>query len=136
MPRRRVSDRSDGDGDYVDLFTSREWVILQDRLCLSMRESQILQGVISDCKESTIASQLDISPHTVRTHVERLYRKLYVTSRSALLVRVFSEYLKYLRSGGHCAVPTNSDDGNTSVQPLSVQTRTHHAMTGKLNNTR
>jgi DNA-binding CsgD family transcriptional regulator len=75
------------------LFSENIWRVLAGSLKLSQRESQILPAVFDDQNESTIAVSLGISPHTVHTHLERLYRKLGVTSRVSLVTRVFVEYL-------------------------------------------
>jgi DNA-binding CsgD family transcriptional regulator len=69
------------------------WFAVAAALRLSGRESEILQAVFDDQKESCIAANLGISPHTVHSHLERLYRKLKVSSRVALVIRVFSAYL-------------------------------------------
>jgi DNA-binding CsgD family transcriptional regulator len=60
---------------------------------LSLREAQIVLAMFDDQKESAMASDLGISPHTVHTHIDRLYRKLSVSSRVALVLRIFVEYL-------------------------------------------
>jgi DNA-binding CsgD family transcriptional regulator len=52
-----------------------------------------MQAVFDDQKETAIAANLGISTHTVHTHLERLYRKLRVSSRVSLVVRVVAEYL-------------------------------------------
>jgi len=75
------------------LFSAEIWQRLSCSLELSQRECDILQAVFEDQKESCIASNLGISSHTVHTHLERVYRKLHVSSRVALVIRVFSEYL-------------------------------------------
>jgi DNA-binding CsgD family transcriptional regulator len=67
--------------------------VLSDRLHLSRREGQIVSRILSACKEPDIARELGISPHTLRTHVERLYRKLHVVSRMELAVRLYESYL-------------------------------------------
>ncbi len=67
-------------------------------LGLSPRELQILQGLFDDRTEAGIAYDLHISPHTVHTHVERLYHKLGVGSHCALAVRMIAEY-RALRPG-------------------------------------
>lgn len=79
------------------LFSDAEWDAIRAELNLSPRESQILCGVFDDLSESGIASKLGISVHTVHTYFERLYRKVGVSSRPALLVRVFETYLDLLR---------------------------------------
>lgn len=75
------------------------WRRIADVLRLSRRESEILQAVFDDQKESTIAVNLGISAHTVHTHLERLYRKLSVSSRVALVVRVVGVCLPPSTSG-------------------------------------
>lgn len=82
------------------VFSEDIWRDLARALKLSQRESEILQAVFDDHKESLIANNLGISSHTVHTHLERLYRKLGVSSRVTLVSRVFIEYL-YLQDGRH-----------------------------------
>lgn len=65
-----------------------KWNAVSESLSLSPREVQIIQGIFADDKESTIAHQLGISPHTVHTYVERVYRKLAVNSRVQVVLRV------------------------------------------------
>jgi DNA-binding CsgD family transcriptional regulator len=82
------------------VFSDDLWRDLAHSLKLSQRESEILQAVFDDHKESRIADNLGISSHTVHTHFERLYRKLGVSSRVTLVWRVFVEYLS-LQDGRH-----------------------------------
>lgn len=70
------------------------WDRLAASLQLSERELHVLKGVFDDRTEAAIALELSISAHTVHTHLERLYRKLGISSRCALVVRVFEEYLR------------------------------------------
>lgn len=81
------------------VLTEQEWANLATALCLSPRELQIVGCVFDDLKDGAIAERLRISTHTVRTHFERLYRKLEVSSRSALVVRVFMECISLVRTG-------------------------------------
>lgn len=76
------------------IFSDDLWRDLALALKLSQRELEIVQAVFDDHKESLIASNLGISSHTVHTHLERLYRKLEISSRVALVSRVFIEYLR------------------------------------------
>ncbi len=75
------------------IFSDETWQRVTSVLTLSVRESEILQAVFEDQKESCIAANLGISSHTVHTHLERIYRKLHVSSRVELVLRVFAEYL-------------------------------------------
>ena len=43
--------------------------------------------------EESIGRQLEISSHTVHAHINRLYSKLQVKSRSELIVHVFLTYV-------------------------------------------
>lgn len=76
------------------LFAEREWRRIAESLCVSPRELQIIQGVFNDMKESAIAGRLGISPHTVHTYLERIYRKLVVNSRVQMVVRVVTEHFR------------------------------------------
>ena len=81
------------------LLDDEEWRVLSDALGLSSRELQLIHGVLGGQRDSSIAEDLGISTHTVRTHFERLYRKLEITSRSELIVRIFAEYVSQQPSG-------------------------------------
>jgi DNA-binding NarL/FixJ family response regulator len=72
------------------------WKVIAKSLRISDRELQIIQGIFDDRKEFAIADELKISMHTVHTHLERLYRKLGVSSRVALVLYILSEYLSLL----------------------------------------
>jgi hypothetical protein len=58
---------------------------------LSPREHQILDLLVTGCFFKEIAGQLGISGETVRTHVNHIYQKLHVRSRTEAVV-------KYLRT--------------------------------------
>jgi DNA-binding NarL/FixJ family response regulator len=57
---------------------------------LTPRELEILQLLVAGCFFKEIADQLNISGETVRTHINHIYRKLHVRSRTEAVV-------KYLR---------------------------------------
>ena len=67
--------------------------LLCARLRLSRREAQIVGCIFRDDKEPVIARRLEMSPHTLRTHIERLYRKLRVTNRLGLVIRLYESFL-------------------------------------------
>lgn len=53
----------------------------RETVSLSQRESDILRLVAKGMAFSEVGSLLSISPHTVVTHVKKIYRKLAVHSR-------------------------------------------------------
>ncbi|MBI5470945.1 MAG: response regulator transcription factor [Ignavibacteriae bacterium] len=54
---------------------------------LSERELELLHGLVHGETYQSLAKKLFISPHTVKTHIKNIYKKLHVHSR-ALAVRV------------------------------------------------
>lgn len=82
------------------LLSDNQWRTIARSLHLSNRELQVVQSVFEDCKEASIARDLGISPYTVHSHLERLYKKLGVGSRCGLIVRIFAEYIALETAGG------------------------------------
>ncbi len=64
---------------------------------LAPREWDVVRLVIKGYSNSAIAKGLGISPHTVHTHMQRIFDKLEVTSRGAIIAQL-SAY--DLRGGG------------------------------------
>ncbi len=56
---------------------------------LSEREKEVLLLLIEGLEYKEISSKLDISPNTIRNHISKIYKKLYVTSR-AQAIRVIN----------------------------------------------
>ena len=75
------------------MFSERAWKEIARSLRLSGQELRIVRRVFDDNTESAIADNLNVSPHTIHTHCERLYRKLGVTDRVKLVLRVMDEFL-------------------------------------------
>ena len=75
------------------MLSPAEWSVIAGALRLSPRELDVVQCIFDDYTEAAMARQLTISVHTVHTHLERLYRKLGVTTRCGAAIRVFAEYL-------------------------------------------
>jgi DNA-binding NarL/FixJ family response regulator len=57
---------------------------------LTERERDMLHRLVEADTEDAIADRLHISPHTVRTHIKNIYKKLHVHSRASV-VRVAIE---------------------------------------------
>ena len=48
---------------------------------LSEREMEILKGMVEGLDYRKIGEKLYVSPHTVRTHIGNIYKKLHVCSK-------------------------------------------------------
>jgi DNA-binding CsgD family transcriptional regulator len=79
------------------LLTEHAWDAIRSSLRLSVRELQIVTCLVEGGLDTDheIGRVLGISPHTVHTHVERLYKKIGVASRSHLILSVFTEYVRF-----------------------------------------
>jgi DNA-binding NarL/FixJ family response regulator len=60
---------------------------------LTAREVELLEQIVLGETEHVIAARLRISPHTVRTHVKNIYRKLRVRSRAAAVRQAYQRHL-------------------------------------------
>ncbi len=49
---------------------------------LTEREMQVLKHLVDGLDYKQIAEKLDISPNTIRKHIDNIYKKLHVTSRA------------------------------------------------------
>ena len=54
---------------------------LKVRRILTQREIEILSHVAVGCKNEEIADKLCVSPHTIKTHLYNIYKKINVTNR-------------------------------------------------------
>ena len=79
------------------LLKDNAWAAIGTSLRLSGRELQIVRCLIQAGLDTDdeIGDVLGMSPHTVHTHLERLYKKIGVASRSHLILRVFAEYVRF-----------------------------------------
>ena len=80
------------------VFSSGAWAEIARSLGLSARQLQIARGIFDNETEGAIASDLGISEHTVHNHLNRLFRKLAVTTRVQLVLRLTNELLLLIRS--------------------------------------
>jgi DNA-binding CsgD family transcriptional regulator len=98
------------------------WPEIARSLLLSNQQLQIVQGIFADQTEQAIASRLNISHHTVHTHCERLYRKLGVTGRVRLVLRLLDEYhtLILSRKGSLPPLCSNFAVGNCPLQGIRI----------------
>jgi len=75
-------------GDHRALLLAEEPIPTADSKLLSWREWQVLALVEEGKSNAEIGAALWIAPGTVRTHLENIYAKLGVRSRTAALARV------------------------------------------------
>ena len=57
---------------------------------LTGREEQVMRCILSGSEPPHVAEQLSISPRTVQKHLERIFQKLGVKSRSAACLKVLN----------------------------------------------
>jgi len=58
-----------------------ETVSMKVRKILTQREIEILSLVAVGCKNEEVADKLCVSPHTIKTHLYNIYKKINVTNR-------------------------------------------------------
>lgn len=78
----------------VSFLSDGDWERILTLLRLSPREAEIAALAMQDESVLTVAARLGISPHTVHTYRDRLFRKLAVSSSTALVVRLFRAYVQ------------------------------------------
>ena len=82
---------SDVDGIHYYLVRCRPKS--KKQINLSPREQAIAKLVAQGLPNKSIGIHLDISPWTVATHLRRIFIKLGVTSRTAMITRILEENL-------------------------------------------
>jgi DNA-binding NarL/FixJ family response regulator len=59
---------------------------------LTQRELEVTRAIARGLGTAQIATQLHLSPHTVRDHVKAVFEKVGVSSRGELVARMFAEH--------------------------------------------
>lgn len=75
--------------DGVRCVLARSHHAHADALSLSPREHEVARMIAKGYPNKIIASVLEISVWTVSTHLRRIFAKLGVTSRAAMVTRMF-----------------------------------------------
>ena len=88
-PRVHINSRHKMPG--ASLLTDHAWREIARTLGITKRELQIVQSVFDNQHETEIAKRFKISPHTVHMHLNRLFKKLNVTSRTELVLRIVEQ---------------------------------------------
>jgi DNA-binding NarL/FixJ family response regulator len=89
-------------------LSETSWTAIVRSLRLSTREAEVVELILCGQTETGMALALKISRHTVHTHLERLYRKLGVTDRCQVVVRIFQQYVELLDQNHEHAAPTGA----------------------------
>jgi DNA-binding CsgD family transcriptional regulator len=87
------------------LISSLAWRQIGGAARLSPRELDVARGVFDNLTESALAANLRISPHTVHSHMNRVFRKLQATTRAQLVLRVMEQFLILTRAEGSSLPP-------------------------------
>lgn len=80
--------RARTNGQLPDLFTDDRWPRLAGRLCLTPRQGQIARLICRGRTNRQIATELRISPDTVRMHLRGLFERLEIHERVGVVVRL------------------------------------------------
>ena len=85
---------------YFNEFFARYWELSKHtRPAISMRERQILIGIMKGKSKSEISETLGLSANTVDTYTRRCFEKLQVKNRTEAAVKAFGLGLAYLDTG-------------------------------------
>lgn len=82
------------------VFTTHQWEELKHELSLTDRQSEIVERLLSGQGDKQIAHELQMSAGTLRTHLDRLFRRFAAKDRSELVAYVFTRFLKQCQSCG------------------------------------
>lgn len=75
------------------MLSNRAWMKVARDLGITTRELQIVQAVFDNLTEKQIPNRLKITEHTAHTHLNRLFKKLSVTTRAELVLRVIEHLI-------------------------------------------
>ncbi|HJU38843.1 MAG TPA: LuxR C-terminal-related transcriptional regulator, partial [Tahibacter sp.] len=74
-------------GALLDGPTSKARAVAPSGALLSERERDVLRWISFGASNKVVAQKLSISPSTVRTHVESVFRKLECSTRAAATLK-------------------------------------------------
>lgn len=74
---------------FGELKRGSQPLLRDEKTTLTARELEIVKAIVDGLKDKDIADSLNISEHTVRSHVKSLFRKLKVSSRSQAITKAF-----------------------------------------------
>lgn len=71
-------------------ISDARWHAVVGELNLPARQAQILSGVLRAMTDRQIAAEMDLKAPTVRTYLDRICKRLGVTGRMELILRVLA----------------------------------------------
>jgi DNA-binding CsgD family transcriptional regulator len=95
------------------------WRQIAKSLRLSPREMEITRGIFNNHTEKAMADDLRLSSHTIHAHINRLFRKLNVNTRTDLVLLVVEQLLTLTRAEGSRLPPIcpHHVKGDCPLQP-------------------
>ena len=75
------------------MLSDHAWHEVAKALGITRREQQIVQGVFDNLTENAIGGRLNLTEHTIHTHLNRLFKKLNVTTRTELVLRLIEQFV-------------------------------------------
>jgi DNA-binding NarL/FixJ family response regulator len=91
MPRPRLVQQRKLLGAAI--LSDHAWSEIAKALGITKREIQIIQGVFDNLTQKGIASRLNMNEHTAHTHLNRLFKKLNITTRTELVLRIIEQLI-------------------------------------------
>ncbi|MEO7046103.1 MAG: response regulator transcription factor [Ferruginibacter sp.] len=77
----------------INAFKQNTFTENNEKIELSLREKEMLGGLVNGLSHKMIAAQCKISIHTVNTHIKNIYEKLHVNSVAEAVVKAIKERL-------------------------------------------
>jgi len=109
------------------ILSDHAWLEIGRTLDITKRGLQIVQAVFDNQHEADIAKRFKLSPHTVHMHMNRLFKKLNVTSRTELVLRIVEQMVALTLSETAVLPPIcphqNTGDCRMHKPPEPPQTR-------------
>ena len=81
-------------------LADNKWIPIARGLRLTRRESEIVRCVLDNLDSEAVAARFQISPRTVRAHLEHIYKKLGLRNRCDLVLLIFAASIEHREGEG------------------------------------
>lgn len=100
------------------MFSEVAWAEVARSLKLSGRELKITRGVFDNLTEAAIAAESGVSERTIHGNLRQLFKKLRVTTRTQMMIRVMQEVSFLAVSESSCLppIPRGRSNGDHPMQ--------------------